>query len=178
MTRSLLPLMLKDGGKTIINISSIGALFTRSGFSSYQTGKLAIVRFSEFINTEYGSQGILSFAIHPGGIMTELGSVLPKEIHNRKLPYQLVPLAWFCLLEGNAEADATSVHDCVMMLILPLVLTDTPEVAGDTIVYLTQERQEWLAGRYVSCTWDMPELFQKKDEIVKKDLLKIRMAVT
>ena len=57
------------------------------------------------------------------------------------------------------------------------LLTDTPEVAGDTIVYLTQNRQEWLAGRYVSCTWDMPQFFDKKDEIVERDLLKVRMAV-
>ncbi len=59
----------------------------------------------------------------------------------------------------------------------PQVLTDTPEIASDTIVYLTQNRQTWLAGRYVSCTWDMPELFAKKDEVVKGDLLKVRMSV-
>lgn len=57
------------------------------------------------------------------------------------------------------------------------VLTDTPEVAGDTIVYLTQKKQDWLAGRYVSCTWDMPEFFSKKDDIIKRDLLKVRLAV-
>lgn len=50
-------------------------------------------------------------------------------------------------------------------------------MAGDTIVYLTQEKQDWLAGRYVSCTWDMPEFFAKKEEIVKGDKLKVRMVV-
>ena len=34
-------------------------------------------------------------------------------------------------------------------------LIDTPELAGDTIVWLASERREWLRGRYVSCTWDM-----------------------
>ena len=57
------------------------------------------------------------------------------------------------------------------------VLTDTPELAGDTIVYLTQKKQDWLAGRYLSCTWDMPEFFAKKDDIVKRDILKFRMAL-
>lgn len=57
------------------------------------------------------------------------------------------------------------------------VLTDTPELAGDTIVYLTQKKQDWLAGRYISCTWDMPELLAKKDDIVKRDILKIKMAL-
>lgn len=65
----------------------------------------------------------------------------------------------------------------VAMLMVVVVLLDTPEVAGDTIVYLTQKRQEWLAGRFVSCTWDMPELFAKKDEIVERDLLKVQMRV-
>jgi NAD(P)-dependent dehydrogenase (short-subunit alcohol dehydrogenase family) len=53
---------------------------------------------------------------------------------------------------------------------------DRPEVAGDTIVWLGAERREWLAGRYVSCTWDMEELVKKKDEIVEEDKLKMRMA--
>ena len=57
------------------------------------------------------------------------------------------------------------------------ILTDKPEVAGHTIVWLTQRKQEWLAGRYVSCTWDMGELFGMKEEVVKGDLLKVRMAV-
>lgn len=59
----------------------------------------------------------------------------------------------------------------------PVLLIDTPELAANTIVYLTQQRQEWLRGRYVDVTWDMDELFAKKDEIVEKDLLMVRMAV-
>ena len=56
-------------------------------------------------------------------------------------------------------------------------LTDTPELMASTIVFLTQKRREWLRGRYISCTWDMQELLAKKEEIVKKDMLKMRMVV-
>lgn len=56
-------------------------------------------------------------------------------------------------------------------------LIDTPELAGDVLAWLTQERQQWLNGRYLSATWDMPELFARKDEIVEGDKLKVRMAV-
>lgn len=45
------------------------------------------------------------------------------------------------------------------------ILTDTSEINGDTIIYLTHKRREWLKGRYVGCTWDMPELFAMKDEL-------------
>ena len=57
------------------------------------------------------------------------------------------------------------------------VFTETPELAGDSIVYLTQEKREWLAGRYISCTWDMPELMAKRDEIVEGDKLKAKMVL-
>lgn len=56
-------------------------------------------------------------------------------------------------------------------------LVDTPELAGDALVWLTGERREWLAGRYVSVNWDVGELEGRKGEIVKGDLLKVRMAV-
>jgi hypothetical protein len=45
------------------------------------------------------------------------------------------------------------------------------------MVWLTQERREWLAGRYISCNWDMEELMMKKDEIVKGDKLKMKLVV-
>ena len=54
-------------------------------------------------------------------------------------------------------------------------LTDTAELAADTIVFLVSERREWLRGRYVSCTWDMPELSERKEEIVRDDKLKIKL---
>ena len=55
------------------------------------------------------------------------------------------------------------------------VFTETPELPADTISYLTAERQTFLNGRYVNCTWDMPELLAKKDEIVTKDKLKVKL---
>jgi hypothetical protein len=57
------------------------------------------------------------------------------------------------------------------------LLVDTPELAGDTLVWLGSERREWLGGRYVSATWDLEEVCGRKEEIVKNDLLKVRLAV-
>lgn len=54
-------------------------------------------------------------------------------------------------------------------------LPHQPDIAGDTIVWLAAERREWLAGRYVSCPWDMEELVAKKEEIVEGDKLKLKM---
>jgi NAD(P)-dependent dehydrogenase (short-subunit alcohol dehydrogenase family) len=51
---------------TIINTSSVGSAATWPGFSSYQPGKSAINRFTEFIHFEYEAEGVRAFAYHPG----------------------------------------------------------------------------------------------------------------
>lgn len=139
--RATIPLLLKknDGLKTVLNVSSIGAHIIMPGASAYQTGKMALIRFSEFINAEYGEQGVLSFAVHPGGVPTELAKGMPEGMHR--------------------------------------VLIDKPALAADTFVWLTAERRYWLAGRYISSTWDMKEFSDMKDDVVKKDLLKVRLDV-
>ncbi|KAM0470078.1 hypothetical protein ACHAPX_010103 [Trichoderma viride] len=57
------------------------------------------------------------------------------------------------------------------------MLGDKPELTGDTVAFLTQERREWLAGRYLSCNWDMEEFLGREEEIVKGDKLKLRLAI-
>ncbi|PSN65350.1 putative oxidoreductase ucpA [Corynespora cassiicola Philippines] len=56
-------------------------------------------------------------------------------------------------------------------------LTDTPELAGGFSVWLTAEKREWLAGRYVAATWDVEKLESMKGEILEGDKLKVRMAI-
>lgn len=56
-------------------------------------------------------------------------------------------------------------------------MTDTVRLPADTITFLTQQRQEWLAGNYLSCSWDMPELLARKEEVVQGNKLKVRMQV-
>ncbi|KAJ4247419.1 hypothetical protein NW762_013094 [Fusarium torreyae] len=57
------------------------------------------------------------------------------------------------------------------------VLTDTPELPADTMVWLSRERRDWLSGRFVSVNWDMEELEQKRKEILQGNLLKFRLLI-
>ncbi|CAI7602300.1 unnamed protein product [Penicillium pancosmium] len=139
MIRAMLPLLLKGGERTIVNMNSIGAHLTRPGASAYQTGKLAMLRLTQFTCVEYAAQGILAFAIHPGAVDTELASNLPEDTKAK--------------------------------------LVDSPELCADTIVWLTQERQLWLAGRYLSANWDMAELMCRKEEIIQGDKLKVKLVL-
>ncbi|KAI0818179.1 NAD(P)-binding protein [Xylaria sp. FL0064] len=57
------------------------------------------------------------------------------------------------------------------------IFKEKPELTGDSMVWLAKERREWLSGRFVSVTWDMAELEQKREEIVSRDLLKLRLTL-
>ena len=141
LTRALLPLLLQgsETGKQIIMLTSIGAFLPTSGASGYHMSKLVVLRYTEYLNLEYGAQGILAYAVHPGAIPTELGLKMPEFLHAK--------------------------------------LIDKPELAADTIVFLISEKRTWLMGRYVSCTWDMPEFLQKQEEIVGGDKLKMKLVL-
>lgn len=54
---------------------------------------------------------------------------------------------------------------------------DEPELCGAFIVWLVKETRPWLSGRYLSVTWDVEELEAKKQEIVERDMLKMRLVV-
>ena len=57
------------------------------------------------------------------------------------------------------------------------ILIDQPELAGDTLVWLTKEKREWLADRYISVCWDMEQVLAEKDDIVARDTLKLGLRV-
>ena len=105
MNRSFLPLVLKSTEKTIVATASVGAVSTRPGISAYQCSKTAVVRLNDLLMAEYGCQGLLAYAIHPGGVWTDMARKMPKETHH--------------------------------------MFIDTPELVGDVLVWLTNERREW-----------------------------------
>lgn len=139
LSRAFIPLLLQGNLKTLINVCSVGAHLTTPGGSSYQTSKLAQLRLTEFLATEYADDGLIAYAIHPGNVLTDI----------------LGP-------DGPSEG-------------LKHVFTETPELPGDTVVHLTKERRVWLSGRYVNCTWDVPQLLGMEREIVEGNKLKVRL---
>ncbi|TVY71570.1 Short chain dehydrogenase citE [Lachnellula suecica] len=128
MCKAFLPLLLKGGEKTIVNLSSAGAHGIYAGASSHQTTKFALLRFTEYLMAENEGQGLLAYCINPGAVPSEMGLKIPPEMH--------------------------------------FALVDTAELGADTLAFLTAERRDWLAGRYISVNWDVSELFSREDEIV------------
>ncbi len=70
----------RSGGHLLL-LSSIGAQLLMPGASDYQTSKHAINRLCEFVQVDHGDEGIKCFALHPGGVSTELGRSMPEAMH-------------------------------------------------------------------------------------------------
>jgi NAD(P)-dependent dehydrogenase (short-subunit alcohol dehydrogenase family) len=70
-----------SSGGHLILLSSIGAQLVVPTASDYQTAKHAINRLCEFVQVDHDEDGIKCFAIHPGGVSTELGRNMPEDMH-------------------------------------------------------------------------------------------------
>ncbi|KAI1375691.1 PLC-like phosphodiesterase [Hypoxylon crocopeplum] len=83
----------------------------------------------------------------------------------------------YCIHPGNIPTDMVSEIGGIDNLTpeLRAVFVETPELSADSLVYLTSQKRDWLGGRYINVTWDLPELMEKEDEIVKGDKLKVRL---
>ena len=177
-----------DSFKQIVNISSIGAHNTAPGMSAYETskvcifsiacignrawlvpvitrflsrlsslhlaqspaviskrltrgdGQLALLRLSEFFNAEYVDQGLVSYSVHVRLLVLYVK-------FNTTLTDDPQPGG---VMTDMGNKMPSEWHN---------VLTDTPELAGDAIVWMTQERREWLRGRYISCNCEYLHLW-------------------
>lgn len=85
VTKACLPLLLQDGDgprdgpgdKTIVNVSSIGALAIAPGASAYGSTKTALTRLTEFFVADYMHRGLLSYSVHPAAVATDLAKRMP-----------------------------------------------------------------------------------------------------
>ena len=92
LTNLLLPAVLASGNARIVNLSSsghsMGTLdfddpnFERrpyDGWVSYGQSKTANILFSVALDERLAASGVRSFAVHPGGIRTDLGRYMSRE---------------------------------------------------------------------------------------------------
>lgn len=85
VTRAWLRALRGKPGIVVSTSSSVGDLVAPN-MSSYGTSKLAVNRFTESIQLEYGKQGVRALAFHPGGIAsTGMGQTAPAQYRHRLL---------------------------------------------------------------------------------------------
>lgn len=100
--RAFLPLLLKGAGAQVVITSSVGAWCTGPGLSAYQPSKLAVLRFADFVNAEYGGEGVVAFCVHPGNVLTDIVGGADSEFPLKHCEWWSWRVSLRCVLVGLA----------------------------------------------------------------------------
>jgi meso-butanediol dehydrogenase / (S,S)-butanediol dehydrogenase / diacetyl reductase len=76
LMKEIIPHMIKNGGGSIINISSLGGIRALPGMPAYCTTKAAIIMLTKQVAMDYGPHKIRCNAVCPGGTRTEMNKKL------------------------------------------------------------------------------------------------------
>jgi len=146
VTQHVLPIMRKQGGGVIVNVSSINGLIAFPVISAYVSTKFAIEGLSESIAYELEPFGIKVILIEPGVIGSNFmkGSVLPKKALDPKSPYsELVQKVSVKTNSQHEDKNATQPQE-VANTIIQAISTEKPEfryVVGNDAVGLLEARK-------------------------------------
>ncbi len=77
------PIMVRQKGGSIINMSSVVGLSGNAGQSNYSASKAGMIGLAKSIGKELGSRGIRANCICPGFIITEMTGVLSDEVKKK-----------------------------------------------------------------------------------------------
>jgi NAD(P)-dependent dehydrogenase (short-subunit alcohol dehydrogenase family) len=150
VTRTVLPGMIERRRGRIVNMSS-AAGSTPGGytyFSAYAASKAGLNRMTETLSNEVREYGISVFAIHPGGVHTEvLKTNFDPDLE------KLVP--------GRADR---------------MWSVDTPvEKSVDLCRFLVSGAADALSGAYLTIDDDVAEVARRADEVQSQDLYRPRV---
>lgn len=99
---AITPVMMKQKGGSIINMSSVVGVGGNAGQANYSASKAGMIGLTKSIAQELGSRGVRSNAVAPGFIMTEMTDKLPEEV--RKEWAEKIPLR-----RGGTPEDVANV---------------------------------------------------------------------
>lgn len=77
--RRAVPLMVAQGGGSIVNIASVGGIEGGAAGAAYTAAKHALVGLTKNTAWIYAKKGVRANAIAPGGTKTNIGETMPRE---------------------------------------------------------------------------------------------------
>jgi 3-oxoacyl-[acyl-carrier protein] reductase len=147
---AVLPIMIRQGGGTIINLSGGGATSPRPYFSAYGASKAAVVRLTETLAQEAKEHNIQVNAIAPGAVDTRMTDQV---------------LAAGAAAGERAVAEARRVKE----------ERASPRAAAELAVFLASGESAGLTGRLISAIWDdWRSLLSNLDEVMASELYTLR----
>ena len=88
-THACLPIMMRQRGGSIINMSSVVGVHGNAGQANYAASKAGMIAIAKSVAQEMGPKGIRANVLAPGFIETDMTSALPDEIREewkKKIP--------------------------------------------------------------------------------------------
>jgi 3-oxoacyl-[acyl-carrier protein] reductase len=89
-THAVTPVMMRQRGGSIINMSSVVGVSGNAGQSNYSASKAGLIGLAKSVAKEMGPKGIRANCIAPGFIISDMTAKLPEEV--RKQWTQQIPL--------------------------------------------------------------------------------------
>jgi len=90
MAKAVIPYMLRQGGGSIINNSSVMATATEPGYDAYTTSKAAIIGLTRSLAVTYAEQNVRANCICPGWVNTPLNAQLAEEMGGMDKLYPII----------------------------------------------------------------------------------------
>jgi 3-oxoacyl-[acyl-carrier protein] reductase len=119
-TKAVQPVMWKQGGGSIINMSSVVGVSGNANQINYSSSKAGILGFTKSAAKEFGTRNIRCNAIAPGFIITEMTHQLPEEIRK----------AW----ESN----------------IPMKRGGEPDEVAKVCVFLASDLSSYVSGQVIN----------------------------
>lgn len=154
----------KLGGR-IIYTSSSGA-HLNSGMGSYIVGKLGQVRLAEIIHAENKNDNIKCFAFNPGCIKTRFYLDFEDEVEGREKRDGSYVTENVMGEKESAEMAVRTLKDAEF---------DTPYMAAGLVTKIATGELDFMSGRYLDAAVDVQRYIDLKEEIVSKDLCRVRL---
>ena len=118
---ALTPVMAKQRGGSIINMSSVVGVSGNAGQCNYSASKAGLIGLTKSIAKEMGPRGIRANAIAPGFIITEMTGALPQEVRDQ----------W--------------------VKTIPLRRGGTPEDVANVALFLASDLSSYVRGQVINC---------------------------
>jgi 3-oxoacyl-[acyl-carrier protein] reductase len=154
MCNAVIPLMKKNKGGKIINLSGGGATKPMPGVNCYATTKTAVVRLTETIALEVKNDNIFVNAIAPGALNTSMLEEMLKEGKGK------VPDEYYKAVLAQQESGGTPLSK-----------------GAELCVYLASDESDGITGKLISAVWDDYKNLHNHLDILESDIYTLRRIV-
>jgi NAD(P)-dependent dehydrogenase (short-subunit alcohol dehydrogenase family) len=154
-SHTVLPAMIERRQGCIINIVSHAGVHRWPTCSAYAISKSATIKLTEHIAVETRRSGVVSFAVHPGIVMTGLTD---QALKMEAAPESAAARAAAWIRQEVSEGHAVSAQEAAQM-----------------IVTLATGAADRLSGRYLTVHDDLATLIAQADEIQSQDSYTLKL---